>query len=227
MLAIIPARGGSKGLPGKNLKELNGKPLICYAIEQAKKSKLIDKIVVSTDDIDIANVAVNCGAECPFLRPAHLATDDSLVNDTYIYTLDKLKNDFDYDVSEFIVLQPTTPLRKVSDIDSAIELFKQKDADSVVSYVEESHSVYWHKFLDENMCFDDIFEQKLANRQEYRKSYYPNGAVYIFKKKLILENKWYSDKSFAYLMPRSRSVDIDTLDDFLYAEYLLGKNKNS
>jgi len=227
MLAIIPARSGSKGLPGKNLKELNGKPLISYAIDQAKKSKLIDKIVVSTDDVDIANVAVNSGAECPFLRPAHLATDDSLVNDTFIYTLDKLKNDFDYDVSEFIVLQPTTPLRKVGDIDSAIELFKQKDADSVVSYVEESHSVFWHKFLDENMCFDDIFEQKLANRQEYRKSYYPNGAIYIFKKKLILENKWYSDKSFAYLMPRSRSVDIDTLDDFSYAEYLLGKNKNS
>ena len=227
MLAIIPARSGSKGLPGKNLKELNGKPLISYAIDQAKKSKLIDKIVVSTDDVDIANVAVNYGAECPFLRPAHLASDDSLVNDTFIYTLDKLKNDFDYDVSEFIVLQPTTPLRKVSDIDSAIELFKQKDADSVVSYVLESHPIYWHKFLDENMCFDDIFEQKLANRQEYPKSYYPNGAIYIFKKKLILENKWYSDKSFAYLMPRSRSVDIDTLDDFLYAEYLLGKNKNS
>ena len=227
MLAIIPARSGSKGLPGKNLKELNGKPLISYAIDQAKKSKLIDKIVVSTDDVDIANVAVNCGVECPFLRPAHLATDDSLVNDTFIYTLDKLKNDFNYDVSEFIVLQPTTPLRKVGDIDSAIELFKQKDADSVVSYVLESHPIYWHKFLDENMCFDDIFEQKLANRQEYPKSYYPNGAIYIFKKKLILENKWYSDKSFAYLMPRSRSVDIDTLDDFSYAEYLLGKNKNS
>jgi len=227
MLAIIPARSGSKGLPGKNLKELNGKPLISYAIDQAKKSKLIDKIVVSTDDVDIANVAVNYGAECPFLRPAHLASDDSLVNDTFIYTLDKLKNDFNYDVSEFIVLQPTTPLRKVGDIDSAIELFKQKDADSVVSYVLESHPIYWHKFLDENMCFDDIFEQKLANRQEYPKSYYPNGAIYIFKKKLILENKWYSDKSFAYLMPRSRSVDIDTLDDFSYAEYLLGKNKNS
>jgi CMP-N,N'-diacetyllegionaminic acid synthase len=227
MLAIIPARGGSKGLPGKNLKELNGKPLICYAIDQAKKSKLIDKIVVSTDDVKIANVAVKFGAECPFLRPEHLATDDSLVNDTFIYTLDKLKKDFDYDTSEFIVLQPTTPLRNVSDIDSAIQLFKQKNADSVVSYVEESHPVFWHKFLDENMCFDDIFEQKMANRQEHRKSYYPNGAIYIFKKKLILEKKWYSDKSFAYLMPRSRSVDIDTSDDFSYAEYLLCKNKNS
>ena len=227
MLAIIPARSGSKGLPGKNLKELNGKPLICYAIDQAKKSKFIDKIVVSTDDEDIANVAVNYGAECPFLRPEHLAKDDSLVNDTLIYTLDKLKNDFNYDTSEFILLQPTSPLRNVSDINSAIQLFRQKNADSVVSYVEESHPVFWHKFLDENMCFDDIFEQKMANRQEHRKSYYPNGAIYIFKKKLILENKWYSAKSFAYLMPRSRSVDIDTSDDFSYAEYLLGKNKNS
>ena len=221
MLAIIPARGGSKGLPGKNIKILAGKSLICHAIDEAKKSKYIDKVVVSTDDESIAHAAIECGAECPFLRPEHLASDDALVNDTYIYMLEKLSTEYEIDIPEFMVLQPTSPLRTVNDIDGAIELFREKNADSVISYTEEIHPVSWHKFLDENLHFIDIFDQKMANRQELRKSYYPNGAIYIFKKEIIFQEKWYTDKSFAYLMPRLRSVDIDTIDDFMYAEYLL------
>jgi len=221
MLAIIPARGGSKGLPGKNIKNLAGKSLICHTIDEAKKSKYIDKVVVSTDDESIAHAAIECGAECPFLRPEHLASDDALVNDTYIYMLEKLSTEYEIDIPEFMVLQPTSPLRTVNDIDGAIELFREKNADSVISYTEEIHPVSWHKFLDENLHFIDIFDQKMANRQELRKSYYPNGAIYIFKKEIIFQEKWYTDKSFAYLMPRLRSVDIDTIDDFMYAEYLL------
>jgi CMP-N,N'-diacetyllegionaminic acid synthase len=221
MLAIVPARAGSKGLPGKNIKHLAGKPLIWHTIEEAKKSKYIDKVIVSTDDASIARVAIECGAECPFLRPERLASDDSLVNDTYIYMLDKLATEYDVDIPEFIVLQPTSPLRTVNDIDGAIKLFMEKNADSVISYTEEIHPVSWHKFLDENLHFINIFDQKMANRQAHRKSYYPNGAIYIFKHEIILQSKWYTDKSFAYLMPRHRSVDIDTIEDFMYAEYLL------
>jgi CMP-N,N'-diacetyllegionaminic acid synthase len=221
MLAIIPARGGSKGLPGKNIKILAGKSLICHAIDEAKKSKYIDKVVVSTDDESIAHAAIECGAECPFLRPEHLASDDALVNDTYIYMLEKLSTEYEIDIPDFMVLQSTSPLRTVNDIDGAIELFREKNADSVISYTEEIHPVSWHKFLDENLHFIDIFDQKMANRQELRKSYYPNGAIYIFKKEIIFQENWYTDNSFAYLMPRLRSVDIDTIDDFMYAEYLL------
>ena len=221
MLAIIPARGGSKGLPGKNIKILAGKSLICHAIDEAKKSKYIDKVVVSTDDESIAHAAIECGAECPFLRPEHLASDDALVNDTYIYMLEKLSTEYEIDIPDFMVLQSTSPLRTVNDIDGAIELFREKNADSVISYTEEIHPVSWHKFLDENLHFIDIFDQKMANRQELRNSYYPNGAIYIFKKEIIFQENWYTDNSFAYLMPRLRSVDIDTIDDFMYAEYLL------
>jgi CMP-N,N'-diacetyllegionaminic acid synthase len=221
MLAIIPARGGSKGLPGKNIKNLAGKPLICHTIEEAKKSRLIDKVIVSTDDENIARVAIECGAECPFLRPERLASDNSLVNDTYIYMLEKLSTEYAIDAQEFIVLQPTSPLRTANDIDGAIDLFRKKNADSVISYTAEAHPVNWHKYIDENYQFVDIFEQKMANRQEFKTSYYPNGAIYVFRSKIILQGKWYSDKSFAYLMPRLRSVDIDTIEDFMYVEYLL------
>ena len=191
MLAIIPARGGSKGLPGKNIKILAGKSLICHAIDEAKKSKYIDKVVVSTDDESIAHAAIECGAECPFLRPEHLASDDALVNDTYIYMLEKLSTEYEIDIPDFMVLQSTSPLRTVNDIDGAIELFREKNADSVISYTEEIHPVSWHKFLDENLHFIDIFDQKMANRQELRKSYYPNGAIYIFKKEIIFQDDDY------------------------------------
>ena len=225
MLAIIPARGSSKELPRKNIKTLVDKPLICHTIDEVKKSGFVDRVLVSTDNESIARIAIECGAECPFLRPDHLATDDSLVNDTYIYMLDKLSIEYDINVTEFIVLQPTSPLRTVTDIDGAIKLFKEKNADSVISYTEEIHPISWHKFLDKDLHFIDIFDQKMANRQELRKSYYPNGAIYIFKKEIIFQGKWYTDKSFAYLMPRSRSVDIDSIDDFMYAEYLLSSKK--
>ena len=135
--------------------------------------------------------------------------------------LEKLSAEYGIDISEFIVLQPTSPLRTVNDIDAAIELFREKNADSVISYTEEIHPMSWHKFLDEDLRFIDIFDEKMANRQELQKSYYPNGAIYIFKQEIILQGKWYTDKSFAYLMPRLRSVDIDTIDDFIYAECLL------
>ncbi|KKL87879.1 hypothetical protein LCGC14_1930300 [marine sediment metagenome] len=221
MIAIIPARGGSKGLPGKNIKPLAGIPLICHTIKQAMKSTVIDKVFVSTDDENIAKIAIEAGADCPFLRPQHLSTDKSLVNDTYIYLLEQLSQFYDKEILDFAVLQPTSPLRMVDDIDNAINLFLNKNADSVVSYTEEHHPIRWHKYIDQDFQFEDIFEQTMANRQEYRISYYPNGAIYVFKSKLIKQGKWYSKKSFAYLMPRSRSVDIDTYDDFMLAECLI------
>jgi N-acylneuraminate cytidylyltransferase/CMP-N,N'-diacetyllegionaminic acid synthase len=223
MIAIVPARGGSKGLPGKNIKVLNGKPLIAYTIEAALKSKYITDVIISTDDEEIYKEALNYGAKRSFLRPKHLAEDDSLAVDNYIYTLDRLNKEFDYDIDEFVVLQPTSPLRTAEDIDGAIKLFKNKSADSVISYTQESHPITWHKYIDDLGHFENIFPETIQNRQSNRESYYPNGAIFIFSLDLILKKQYYSEKSYPYLMPRERSVDIDSIEDFDYAQYLMEK----
>ena len=223
MIAIVPARCGSKGLPGKNTKDLLGKPMIAYSIEEALNSKHITEVIISTDCKEIEDVAKRFGAKSYFLRPEELALDNSKAIDNYIYTVDRLNKEFAYDVKAFVVLQPTSPLRKVEDIDGAIELFKDKKADSVISYIEEHHPIEWHKHLTEEGKFEHIFKEKLLNRQEMKKSYFPNGAVFVFDYELIKQGKYYSDNSYAYIMPRFRSIDVDTLEDLQYAEFLLRK----
>lgn len=221
MIAIIPARGGSKGLPGKNIRKLNGKPLIAYAIDCARKARHIDRVIVSTDDSEIADVARQYGAEIPFLRPDYLASDTAQAVDNYIYTVDRLSREETLPIDEFAVLLPTTPLRLSEDVDNAIELFRERQADSVISYTPEAHPIRWHKYLDADKAFVNIFDDTIANRQDLKISYYPNGAIYVFRTSVIKERKYYTKKSYAYVMPRSRSIDIDTLEDFQYAEFLL------
>ena len=221
MIAIIPARGGSKGLPGKNIRDLKGKPLIAYAIDCARKARHIDQVIVSTDDPEIADVARQYGAEIPFLRPDYLASDTAQAVDNYIYTVDRLSREGKQPIDEFVVLLPTTPLRRSEDVDNAIELFRERQADSVISYTPEAHPIRWHKYLDADKAFVNIFDDTIANRQDLKISYYPNGAIYVFRTSVIKERKYYTEKSYAYVMPRSRSVDIDTLEDFQYAEFLL------
>lgn len=221
MIAIIPARGGSKGLPGKNIKPMNGKPLIAYTIEAALKSKYIDRVILSTDDKDIARIAAEYGAEIPFMRPAELASDNAMAVDNYIYTINRLEMESEEKIDSFVVLQPTSPLRLAEDIDGAIELFNEKKADSVISYCKEAHPVYWHKKLDEEGKLLDLFENSIANRQDFPVTYYPNGAVYVFSTDLIRSRQYYSNKTYAFIMPRTRSVDIDFIEDFEYAEFLL------
>jgi len=224
MIAIIPARGGSKGLKGKNIKLLDGKPMIAYTIEAAKKSNKIDRIIVSTDSKEIAEVAIKFGAEVPFIRPVHLASDNALAVDNYIYTIDRLNNENDIQIEQFIVLQPTSPLRSSVNIDEAIEVFETKDADSVISFCKESHPIKWHKNIDNEGLIVSIFEDRTGNRQEESPSYYPNGAIFIFKYSLLKSRKYYSKKSYAYVMNRLNSVDVDVIEDFEYAEFLLNKN---
>lgn len=224
MIAIIPARGGSKGLKGKNTKLLLGKPLIAYTIEAALKSKYITEVIVSTDDKEIYDTAIKYGAKKTFLRPIELAQDDSLAIDTYLYTINKLKTEFGYNIQNFIVLQPTSPLRQSTDIDNAIALFMEKQADSVISYTEEHHPISWHKYIDENGQFENIFPETLKNRQDNRPSYFPNGAIFVFNCSLINNKKYYSENSYSYLMTRENSIDIDTIQDFEYAEYLMRKH---
>lgn len=225
MIAIIPARGGSKGLPGKNVKDLNGKPLIAYTIEAALKAKSITSVIVSTDDLEIAEVSKKCGAQVPFMRPSYLATDDSKAIDAYLFTIDELIKGGVTEIDEICILLPTCPLRSSTDIDDAINLFKFNNADSVISYTKEAHPITWHQYIENDGKLNPIFEAlQIDNRQAYRPSYYPNGAIYIFKSFLLRNNKYYSDNSYAYIMPRERSVDIDTFEDFEYAKYLLNRN---
>lgn len=224
MIALIPARGGSKGLPGKNTKLLFGKPLIAYAIESALNSKYITQVYVSTDSEEIAEIAKKYGAKVPFLRPSYLASDEALAVDTYLFMLDKWQESGE-NVDSFIILQPTSPLRTSKNIDEAIELFQSKNASSVISYTEENHPVSWHKYVNDDLTFSTIFEEELLNRQQKRKTFYPNGAVFIFKTELIREKKYYNENSFAYLMSRYNSVDIDTLEDFEYVEFLITKKE--
>ena len=225
MLAIIPARGGSKGLPGKNIKLLNGKPLIAYTIEAAMAAKKISRIIVSTDSRQIAKVAMDYGAESPFLRPEHLATDTALSIDIYDYTLSEIEKQEAVKIEKFMVLQPTSPLRTAEDIDNAIELFNTKSADSVISYCQEYHPIKWHRYVTNEGKLKNIFEETLNNRQEERPSYFPNGAIYIIRRDLIKKRSYISDNSYAYIMDKKKSIDIDTIEDFEYAEFLL-KNKN-
>ena len=216
MLAIIPARSGSKGLPGKNIKKLLGKPMIAYTIEAALNSKYVDDVIVSTDSREIETIAKNFGAKSYFLRPKLLASDES-------NAIDNLNNDFNYSIDDFVVLQPTSPLRVSKDIDAAIDIFYKKKADSVISYSEESHPLKWHKYISKDGRFENIFDDSLLNRQEFRTSFYPNGAIYVFKFGLIKRKHYYNNNSFAYIMPRARSVDVDTFDDFQYIEFLMSK----
>jgi|APSaa5957512535_1039671.scaffolds.fasta_scaffold29951_2 N-acylneuraminate cytidylyltransferase/CMP-N,N'-diacetyllegionaminic acid synthase len=227
MIAIIPARSGSKGLPGKNIKSLCGKPMIAYTIESALKSKYITEVIISTDCKEIEKIALKYGAKSYFLRPNHLASNDAKAIDVYIYTIEKLINEYDYIINEFIVLQPTSPLRKVDDVNSAIDLFFGKKADSVISYTKENHPIEWHQYINLEGKFEKIFNNnKLLNRQESRESYYPNGAIFIFKYNLIKQNKYYNSNSYAFIMPIEKSIDIDTRFDFEIAEYLIMREHN-
>ena len=232
MIAIIPARGGSKGLPGKNTRLLGGKPLIAWTIEAALGAHSLSRIILSTDCEDIANVGLEYGAEVPFMRPVELAQDNSLAIDTYTYTVDRLNDEFVSEgksnspslIDELVVCLPPAPLRESSDIDNSVKIFREKKADSVISFYQSPHPLQWYKYIDEEGVLRGVFSDKegLANRQEEKTAYLPNGAIYIFKYSLLKEKRtYYTDRTYPYLMPVSRSVDIDTFEDFCLAEFYL------
>lgn len=226
MIAIIPARGGSKGLPGKNIKPLNGKPLIAYTIEAALDSDYISEVIVTTDSDEIASVAKKAGATIPFMRPEELARDKSKAIDVYIYTIERLKKERGIKIQSFIVLQPTSPLREKNDIDAAIRLFSEKKADSVISVTEASHPPVWAKKISPEGILTDYFPEYSTNlnRQEIEPAFMPNGAIFIFKYSLLKENyRYYFSQTYPYIMPADRSVDIDSQFDFDFAEFLLTK----
>ena len=220
IVGIIPARGGSKGIPKKNIKSLNGKPLICYTIEEALKSKYIDKLIVSTDDKGIAKISEICGAEV-LERPIEFALDDTPTIDVIFHAIDAMKDDLVPDI--IVLLQPTSPLRNGDDIDAALEMFMKTDCDSVISMCEVKHSPYWcFRYEDDklNPLFGD--EYLKMRRQDLPVVYRPNGAIFISSiANLYRNNSFYCDKIVPYIMPPERSIDIDEEIDFKLAELLI------
>jgi CMP-N-acetylneuraminic acid synthetase len=224
-LAIIPARGGSKRLPRKNVLDLNGKPLITYSIEAGLKSKYIDKVIVTSDDEEILNISKQFGADT-IKRPDELASDTATSFDTLKHVVDNTDK-YDY----VILLQPTSPLRNNKHIDEAIELLDKKNADAIVSVCEMDHSPLWSNTLDENLSmFGFIKDDVLNKRSQDLEIYYRlNGAIYICKTDKLLEEESFFIKNniFAYKMDRKSSIDIDEEIDFKFVEFLMKENSNA
>ncbi|MCQ2022244.1 cytidylyltransferase domain-containing protein [Clostridium butyricum] len=224
IVAIIPARSGSKGIIDKNIREIDGKPLIAYTIEAAKKSRVFTDILVSTDSNKYKQISEEYGAWVPFLRSEKLAQDDTPTNDVIEDVLIRLKNmGGNYD--SFMILQPTSPLRDEEDIRNAVKLFEEKEANSVVSMCECEHCPLFTKSLDDEMNLDGFLsEMKKSRRQDLKKYYRLNGAIYMANSDYFLKYKsFYESKSYAFIMETQKSVDIDTSDDFNYAEFLIKK----
>lgn len=220
MLAIIPARGGSKGVPHKNIKTLYGKPLIAYTIESAYKSKIFEKVIVSTDDLEIAKISEKYGAEVPFMRPSSISGDDVSSDDVILHAL----KFYDNKVECVCKLQPTSPLRTEEDIIRAYTLFQEKKADFLVSVCECEHSPLWTGVIKENLSMDDFIDEgvKRACRQELPSYYRLNGAIYMARTQKFIQNRsFFGKNSYAYIMSQESSVDIDNELDFFIAEQLI------
>ena len=231
ILGLIPARGGSKGLPGKNIKPLLGKPLIAWTIEQVKASRYIDEVLVSTDSKKIASIAKKYGAEVPFIRPKRLATSSARMIDVLLHALTFLENKNEhYDL--IMLLQATSPLRGYKDIDASIELLVKKKARAVISVCESEQHPWWSIMLTRDRRIKDFNKKRIMNknRQELPTYYRINGALYISYIGYVKREKGFIGRTtYAYVMPRERSVDIDTEFDFKLAEFLMAniiKNKN-
>ncbi|NQT95558.1 MAG: acylneuraminate cytidylyltransferase family protein [Candidatus Omnitrophica bacterium] len=227
ILAIIPARGGSKGIPHKNIKKIAGKPLIFWTIEEAKRCASLDKIIVSTDDNKIADISRGYGIEVPFLRPKALSRDSSSSVDLVLHAIRYFESKGDkFDI--FVLLQPTSPLRMHYDIGGALETLFRKKASGVVSLSEVKSHVLLSNKLPKNGCMKDFppAHTGYKPRQNLPKVYGPNGAIYLgFVGYIKKHKKFYGSKTFAYLMDRGRSVDIDDILDFKLAEALLNERK--
>jgi CMP-N-acetylneuraminic acid synthetase len=220
ILAIIPARGGSKGVPKKNIKLLNNKPLIAYTIEAALKSRYLDKIIVSTDSKEIAEVSGKYGAEI-IKRPKFLSGDKAKVIDAVFHifdTLEKEKYFFDF----LVLLQPTSPLRTTKDIDEAIDLFLKEKPELLLSVYKVEPPPYWCFRIEKNYLKPIFGLKYFKNRGGVPGAYMPNGAIYISTPKFLRKNKsFYAKKSLPYIMPKERSIDIDYPIDFMLAELLI------
>lgn len=228
MLMIIPARGGSKSIPRKNIAPVAGKPLIAWTIAAALASSL-GRVIVSTDDEEIARVARDYGAEVPFLRPAQLAADDTPGIEPLLHAVTWMETNEHYAPDQVMLLQPTSPLREASDIEGAFKMLSEAGADAVVSVCEAREHPYWMKKIAEDGTATDFLptSEEYSNRQSLPQLYRLNGAIYLVRRQVLLaERTVYPQRTLAYVMPPERSIDIDTPWD-LYLLRLILANKQT
>lgn len=217
IIAVIPARGGSKGLKNKNICFLGGKPLIVYSIEAAKKSKYIDEVLVTTDSEVIADVAKEYGAYVPFIRPDSLASDDSKTIDAILHTVKWLKeHDEIYDI--LVLLQPTSPLRTEKDIDSAIETYFERGMNPLASVSEVTDHPILLRSIKDGKMVNLMKQSSTIRRQDMEKYYKVNGSIYINRINELKSDTSFNDNETPYIMPVSHSIDIDTEMDIRRAE---------
>ena len=225
IIALIPARGGSKGIPRKNIKLFSGKPLIAYTIEEVKRSKYVDRIFVSTEDEEIVKISNAYNAEV-IKRPVEYAQDSSNSSEVIKHALSWLEKEERYSPEIILFLQPTSPLRTTEDINEALELYLNNDCESVVSVYKSQESPYWNltiknHFIEPLFGWDNFKEKR---RQDLPITYSLNGAIYITSKSKFLENgSFFNEKTLPYIMPMERSIDIDNDSDFKFAETIMKK----
>lgn len=220
VLAVIPARGGSKGVPRKNIRELGGKPLICWSIEAARGSRYIDRLIVSSDDPEIIETAVGAGCEAPFVRPSELSQDDTPGIEPVLHALQALPG---YDL--VVLLQPTSPFRSAEDIDRCLEICLESGAPACVSVTAPDKSPYWMYTLDAHSKITPLLSppEGFHRRQDLPPVYALNGAVYVARTQWLLESGGFvSAETRAYPMSKERSADIDSEEDLAWCEFRLG-----
>ncbi len=218
--SIIPARGGSKRLPNKNILPLAGKPLICYTVEASLQTNRIEKTIVTTDSDQIIDIVKDYDIDI-IKRPDYLATDTATTNDVILHVLSTLQNQPDF----IILLQPTSPLRNTRHINEAIDLLLSKNADAIVSVCEMDHSPLWANTLPEDLSMGNFLHDEIKKKrsQDLPTYYQINGAIYIVKTSRFIKDQtlFLTDSIFAYIMPREDSVDIDEPYDISIAEAVL------
>lgn len=226
VLCIIPARGGSKGIPRKNIIEIDDKPLVAYSIECAKESRYIDSVVVSTDDEEIASISKAWGAEVPFLRPKELAHDTSKTIEAVLFTVDELqKRTCIFDI--LVLLQPTQPLRTAVQVDEAIRLFMEKQEDVVSLSAVSEHPVLMRKLDETTQNVKPLLSQNsTVRRQDMEKFFIVNGAIYVNGIQNLSKETSFNDNPIGYVMNESITVDIDDELDLRWARFLLNKGKS-
>ena len=230
ILGLITARGGSKGVPGKNLTPLAGRPLISYTIDAALESGVLDRVIVSTDDAEIARVSAELGTETPFVRPANLSGDWDPSYPVVLHAVEWMAEHEGYVPDYIMLLQPTSPLRSAEDIRDAVAIAGEHDADGVISVYEPQQQPFWMFELTADARFPDFdpHARELTRRQSLNPQYMLNGAIYLVRCEVVLrQDHFYTDRTYALVMPRERSLDIDGPLDFMIAETLFEHDSSS
>jgi len=224
IIGVIPARGGSKGIPNKNIRPLLGKPLIEYSIKTGLECSSLDHLIVTTDSHEIARISVECGADVPFMRPPELASDEAPMLPVLQHAITASENYYKKTVDVLVLLDPTGPLRIVDDVEGCLNLFLESDCDAVISGNQPHRSPYFNMVCPDNGYVTLAIRpsEPIGRRQDSPKVYDLNTVVWVYSRKALMEEKARIPKrTLLYLIPSERAVDIDTELDFKVLEYLM------